>query len=309
MIAARLKQGDEIRVIAPSRSMSVVWEKGFVKALDSLQNQGFKVTFAKHSREMDEWNSSSVQSRVEDIHDAFLDDNVKAILTAIGGFNANQILEHIDYEIIKQHPKILCGYSDITALLHAVYAMTGLVTYHGPHFSTFGIDLDAEYTQKAFFDCVVKSEPFLIAPSKIAKEFIVIQQGSCEGTIVGGNLCTLNLLQGTRFMPQPDDIVLFLEDDNIMGEYFIYEFDRNLQSLLQAYGTKRIKGIVFGRFDDNCHMNADIVRRIIANKIPNDVPVLFGVDFGHVFPLITFPIGGRVRIEAKDHPQIEIPVH
>ena len=225
MLAPKLKLGDEIRVIAPSRSLSILRDENFNKALYYLNNQGFHVTFSKHSWEIDDWNSSSIQSRVEDINEAFLDNNVKAILTAIGGFNVNQILEHIDYSIIRQHPKILCGYSDITALLSAVYAQTGLVTYHGAHFSTFGFEIEPEYTQKAFFDCVMKEDSSTLKPSQNAKEYTVIQQGTCEGTIIGGNLCTLNLLQGTQFMPRSDDIVLFLEDDNIMGDYFIYEFE------------------------------------------------------------------------------------
>jgi len=309
MIAPKLKQGDEIRVIAPSRSLSVVYEEIFRNALSYLEQQGFRVTFSKHSREKDDWDSSSVRSRVEDIHEAFLDDNVKAILTAIGGFNVNQILEHIDYEIIRQHPKIICGYSDITALLNAIYAKTGLIAYHGAHFSTFGFDMEAKYTQRAFFDCVMKSKSITVKPSQAANEYTVIQRGSCEGTIIGGNLCTLNLLQGTQFMPQADEIVLFLEDDNIMGDYFVYELDRNFQSLLQAYGAERIKGVVFGRFDDSCKMNTDTVKRIIADKLPKDIPVMFGVDFGHVFPMITLPIGGKVRIDAASDPQIEIVKH
>ena len=309
MIAQKLKQGDEIRVIAPSRSLAAVWVEKYEKALAYLESQGFKVSFSKHSREMDEWNSSSIQSRVDDIHEAFLDDKVKAILTAIGGFNVNQILEHIDYDIIRQHPKILCGYSDITALLHAVYAETGLVSYNGAHFSTFSFDLEAEYTQKAFFDCVKNNDNITIHPSQAAKKYTIIQQGTCEGTIIGGNLCTLNLLQGTRFMPQADDIVLFLEDNNIMGDYFKYEFDRNFQSLVQACGTDKIKGVVFGRFDESCSMNADVVRSMIADKLPKDIPVVYGVDFGHVFPMITFPIGGRVRVEAFEDPFIEILTH
>lgn len=309
MLAPKLKLGDEIRVIAPSRSLSVVCEEIFRNALSYLEQQSFRVTFSKHSREKDNWNSSSVQSRVTDIHEAFLDNNVKAILTAIGGFNINQILEHIDFEIIRQHPKIICGYSDITALLNAIYAKTGLITYHGAHFSTFGFDNEAGYTQRAFFDCVMKSQSITVEPSQTANEYTVIQRGSCEGTIIGGNLCTLNLLQGTQFMPQADEIVLFLEDDNIMGDYFIYEFDRNFQSLLQNYGTERIKGVVFGRFDDSCKMDADTMKRIITDKLPKDIPALFGVDFGHVYPMITIPIGGRVRINATTDSQIEIFKH
>ena len=309
MLAPKLQKGDEIRVVAPSCSLSYVWKEKAQKALRCLEQQGFHVTFSKHSREIDDWNSSSIQSRVEDIHEAFLDDNVKAILRAIGGFNVNQILEHIDYEIIRQHPMILCGYSDITALLNAIYAKTGLITYHGAHFSTFGFEIEPEYTQKAFFDCVMNEGCLTQNPSQTAKEYTVIRQGVCEGTIIGGNLCTLNLLQGTQFMTQAEDTVLFVEDDNIMGDYFIYEFDRNFQSLLHAYDTERIKGVVFGRFDDNCKMSADVIKSIIDEKLPKDIPVIYGSDFGHVFPMITFPIGGRVRVKAFDDPVIEIMSH
>lgn len=309
MIAPKLKIGDEIRVIAPSRSLSVVREDKYNKALSFLKKQGFNVTFSKHSQERDEWGSSSIASRVEDIHDAFLNENVKMVITAIGGFNVNQILEHIDYELIKQNPKILCGYSDITALLNAIYAKTGLITYHGAHFSTFGFDIEAEYTQKAFFDCMMKDNDLVINPSETAKEYTVIQKGVCKGTIIGGNLCTLNLLQGTEFMPTADNIVLFIEDDNIMGDYFPYEFDRNFQSLLQVYGAKNIKGIVFGRFDECCKMDSKTVKRIVSEKVPKDIPVIFGVDFGHIFPMITFPIGGKVRINTEEKVKIKIMQH
>jgi Uncharacterized proteins, homologs of microcin C7 resistance protein MccF len=125
----------------------------------------------------------------------------------------------------------------------------------------------------------------------------------------GGNLYTLNLLQVTPFMPPEDNVMLFLEDDNIMGDYFVYEFDRNFQSLLQAYGTDKIKGVVFGRFDDSCKMSADVIKSIIADKLPKDIPVVYGADFGHVFPMITFPIGGKVRINATFKPVIELICH
>lgn len=94
-----------------------------------------------------------------------------------------------------------------------------------------------------------------------------------------------------------------------MGEYFIYEFDRNFQSLLQAYGTEHIKGIVSGGFGDSCKINTDAAKRLIADKFPKDIPVLFGFVFGHVFPVITFPISGKVRIVAATDPKIEIVKH
>ncbi len=302
MIANKLSIGDEIRVIAPSRSLSVVRQKVFDKALKFLGDKGFVITFSENSREIDKMNSSSIQSRVEDLHNAFLDKNVKAILTCIGGFNVNQILEYIDYSIITNNPKIICGFSDITALINAIFAKTGLVTYHGTHFSSFGFEKDIEYTNQYFEACLIEEKPYFIKPSKLTKQYHVIQKGLCKGEIVGGNLCTLNLLQGTEFMPKLKNKVLFIEDDNIMGNYFTFEFERNLQSLIQITGFKDVKGIVFGSFNDSCKMDVETIKRIVVTKKQlKNIPIIFNVDFGHVLPFATFPIGGTVRLKAKDN--------
>ena len=100
-------------------------------------------------------------------------------------------------------------------------------------------------------------------------------------------------------MPDICNKVLFLEDDNIMGEYFSYEFDRNLESLLQINGADTIKGIIFGRFEESCNMTLERITDIVCNKVPSNIPVAFGVDFGHVLPITTFPIGGTVSITVK----------
>ena len=310
MIANKLKPGDEIRVVAPSRSQAIIWEQAHHHAMDFWNNSGFNLTFSKNCRELDKYQSSSIASRVEDLHEAFRDPNVKMIITSLGGFNANQLLPYLDYDLIAKNPKIFCGYSDITILQNAIYAKTGLVTYSGPHYSTFGFDVETEYTKQAFLDCLTKDEPLCVTPSKAACQYYVLQEGMCEGTVIGGNLCTVNLLQGTPYMPDIRDKVLFIEDDNIMGEYFSYEFERNLQSLLQIEGADSIKGIVFGRFDDSCGMTLERITDIIRDKIPTDIPVIFGVDFGHIFPIITFPIGGTVKITAcNDKVDIQLLAH
>lgn len=310
MIAEKLKIGDEIRVIAPSRNLTEVRQDIYHHAVNFWKNEGFNLTFSKNSREIGKYHSSSIASRVEDIHEAFCNPNVKMIITCLGGFNVNQLLRHLDYDLIAKHPKILCGYSDITALHNAIYAKTSLVTYHGVHFSTFGFDIEAEYTRKSFLNCTMKNDIIPLTPSKTAMKYYTIQEGVCEGTIIGGNLCTLNLLQGTPYMPDIRNKVLFLEDDNIMGDYFIYEFDRNLESLLQIAGADTIKGIVLGRFDTSCNMTLETVRDIIHDKVSSSIPVVFGVDFGHVLPMITFPVGGTVSINAnKNNPEIAIVKH
>ncbi len=310
MIASKLKLGDEVRVIAPSRNLTEVWQNVHDQAVAFFKREGFDLTFSKNSREVGSFHSSRITSRVEDIHEAFSDPNVKMIITCLGGFNCNKLLRYIDYDLIAKNPKILCGYSDITALHNAIYAKTGLVTYHGPHYGTFTFDKEAEYTRKAFFDCVINDTSFLVEPSETAAKYYTVQEGVCEGTIIGGNLCTLNLLQGTPYMPDIRDKVLFLEDDNIMGDYFCYEFDRNLESLLQTDAADTIKGIVFGRFDDSCNLTLETIAEIIKNKVSSNIPVIFGADFGHVLPMITFPIGGTVRIQAsKNNAEIFIVNH
>ena len=213
MIPNKLKAGDEVRVIAPSRSMVILGEDCKKIATERLESLGLKVTFGKHVMESDsDYMCASIESRVEDLNEAFRDKNVKAILTVIGGFNSNQILDYIDYDAIKENPKIFCGFSDISALSNAIHAKTGLVTYSGPHYSSFGMlkgfDYEMEYFKKMFF----QEEEFEITSSnewsddawfidQENRKFIpndgmfIINEGEAEGDIIGGNLCTLNLLQ------------------------------------------------------------------------------------------------------------------
>ena len=150
IIPPKLKQGDEIRIIAPARSLSLLSEDLIRLAKENFEKQGFKITFSKNCKESDIFMSSSIKSRVEDIHEAFADKNVKAIFTVIGGFNSNQLLKYLDYDLIMNNPKILCGYSDITVLANAITAKTGLVTYSGLHFSTFGMKKEFEYNFEYF---------------------------------------------------------------------------------------------------------------------------------------------------------------
>lgn len=320
MIPNKLKAGDEIRVIAPARSMKLLGEDCIQIANKRFEELGLKLTFGKHVYEADENLSSSVESRVEDLNEAFKDSNVKAIFTVIGGFNSNQIIKYIDYDIIKNNPKILCGFSDITALANSIYAKTGLVTYSGPHYSSFGmkkgfLDYTLEYVKKMFFDDkeieVVSSKEWSNDAWFIDqenREFIkndgmfIINEGEAQGKIVGGNLCTLNLLQGTEFMPSlEEDTVLFLEDDGMAGKLFMVEFDRNLISLIMQKGFENVKGIVIGRAEKVSEMTNEKWTKIIKSKKElENIPVIAGADFGHTTPLITFPIGGNARLEAKD---------
>ena len=154
MIANKLKPGDEVRVIAPSRNLTEVRQDVHHHAVDFWEKEGFRLTFSRNSRETNHLHSSSIVSRVEDIHEAFSDPNVKMIITCLGGFNANQLLRYLDHDLIAKNPKILCGFSDITALINAIYARTGLVTYHGPHYGTFAFEREAEYGEETVYNYV-----------------------------------------------------------------------------------------------------------------------------------------------------------
>ena len=320
MIPNKLKPGDEVRVIAPARSLSLLGADCIEIANKRFAELGLKLSFGKHVKEADENMSSSIESRVEDLNDAFRDENVKAIFTVIGGFNSNQIIKYIDYDLIKNNPKILCGFSDITALANAIYAKTGLVTYSGPHYSSFGMkkgfeEYTLEYIKKMFFE----EEEIKIEASKEwsndawfidqeNREFIkndgmfIINEGEAQGKIVGGNLCTLNLLQGTEFMPSlEEDTILFLEDDGMAERLFMVEFDRNLISLIMQKGFENVKGIVIGRTEKVSEMTNEKWTKIIKTKKElENIPVIAGADFGHTTPLFTFPIGGNARFSAKD---------
>ena len=216
--------------------------------------------------------------------------------------------------MIRNNPKILCGYSDITALNNSFFAKTGLVTYSGPHYSTFGQKLYLDYTVDYFKKCLMNSESFEVLPSKEWSDdewwrdqdgrhllkndgFWILNGGNAEGTLLGGNLCTFNLLQGTEYMPDLADSVLFIEDDS---ESQPHHFDRDLQSIIHQPGFDGVRGIVFGRFQKESNMTVDLLRQIVMSKKQlTNIPVIANADFGHSDPKITFPVGGLASLSVN----------
>jgi len=322
---SKLKKGDEIRVVAPSRSLAIVSEEVRNVANKRFADLGLKLTFGKHLEEKDDFNSSSIESRAEDLHDAFSDKNVKGIITVIGGFNSNQLFRYLDWDLIRKNPKIFCGYSDITALNNALFTKAGLVSYSGPHYSTFGQKLYFDYALDYFKKCLFSEDPFELKPSDIWTDdhwfrnqsernpvknegFWVINDGEASGTILGANLCTFNLLQGTEYFPSLKNSILFIEDDE---ESKSHHFDRDLQSLIHLPDFKHVKGIVIGRFQNASEVTKDLLTKIIKTKKElNNIPVIANVDFGHTDPKITFPVGGLAEIKAAtDSVSIKILKH
>ncbi len=314
---AKLKPGDGVRVITPSRSLAMPWmtEELQTQAKARFKELGLNLSFGKYVMEIDEFSSSSIAHRVEDLHDAFRDTSIQLIITVIGGFNSNQLLRYLDYDLIRKNPKILCGYSDITALGNAIFAKTGLVTYSGPHFFSFGAKKGFDYTLEYFKKCLMSEAPFEVLPSEQWSDdrwandqehrnfmrnegWWVLNEGSAQGTIIGGNMGTFNLLHGTEFMPDIADSILFLEDDD---ETHVAGVDRFLQAIIHQPGFEKVRGIVFGRFEPKTAMTRELLTQIVKTKKElAHLPVTANVDFGHTTPIITFPIGGEVEVVVKE---------
>lgn len=327
IIPEKLRVGDEVRIIAPSRSMSIISNDIIDISIKTLNKMGLKVSFAKNVLECDDFSSSSIHSRVEDIHEAFLDINIKGVLTAIGGFNSNNLLNYLDYDLIKRNPKILCGYSDITAIQNAIFAKTGLVTYSGPHFSSFGMLRGLEFTEDYFKKCLFDKSPYGLIPSELWSDDLwfleqdkrsfsanmglqILREGVAEGVLIGGNLSTFGLLRGSKFIPKLNGAILFLEEDDILGEDSAVEFDRNLQALILSNDFEQVRGVVIGRFSRSCKISFNILKKIISSK-PElfDIPIIANADFGHTTPSVTFPIGGNVKINTQSSNCIVIDKH
>ena len=327
MIPPKLKASDGVRVVTPARSLAMSWinEELKEKAIQRFKKLGLNLSFAEHVNEIDDFNSSSIQSRVSDLHEAFADKSIQLVITVIGGFNSNQLLRYLDYDLIKANPKILCGYSDITALANAIYAKTGLVTYSGPHFFSFGDKQGFDYTLENFKKCLLEDKPFEVKPSpkwsddKWANDqenrnfvknegFWIINEGEAEGKIIGGNQCTLNLLQGTEYMPNIKDSILLLEDDD---EAHVATIDRDLQSIIHQPDFEKVRAIVFGRFQPATKMTRELLTQIVKSKKElNPLPVIGNVNFGHTTPIITFPIGGTAKLLARNNEvKLEIVKH
>lgn len=325
IIPAPLKEGDEIRVIAPSRGIKIISSESREIARKRFEAMGLKVTYGTNTvdENWDLMGSSSIEKRVADIMEAFTDSNVKAIFTMIGGFNSNQLLPFLDYEMIRQNPKIFCGFSDVTALLNGIYAQTGLVVFSGPHFSSFGMRDGIEYTAEHLQEMLFGNGSYLIRPSaewsddlwfvdQNKREFIAnegywtIHEGTAAGTILGGNLGTFDLLLGSSYRPEfKENTILFVENCYASGGDDA-SFLRELQAVAYQPDFGNVKAIVIGRFQKASAITREKMEYII-NALPQlaELPVIANVDFGHTTPLLTLPIGGRCEI-TKDGIQVKI---
>lgn len=307
----RLKKGDHIRVVSPSSSIERIG--GFeanVAAKKKLEALGFRLSFSEHYFENDIFDSAPIASRVADLEAAFADETVDAILTTIGGFNCNELLPYLDFDLIAQNPKIFCGYSDTTALLNAIYAKTGMQTYMGPAYSSFKMVQGQQYQTTSWLNAVTQ-DTYQLTPSLewssddwylpdaprtfYPTEWKVYNPGQASGTAIGGNLSTFALLHGTEFVPKPEKYILFLEEAE---EDHYTEFTRHFAALLQNYPNPQ--AVLIGRFPKETKMTEEILLAILdKHPILKKVPVLYDLDFAHTQPLFTITIGGQVELDTE----------
>lgn len=306
-----------IEVVALSRSLAMICDENKELALKKLKELNYNVSFSKNSNVCDSFISSSIEKRVTDLHSAFKNKDNEIVLAVLGGYNCNQLLDYIDYELLKTNPKKICGYSDITVLLNAIYKMTGIVTYLGPTFHSFSMKKGLETTIESFTQVINEKEYVLSDPEFYSsdkwyddqekrkfiknKGMITINNGKAEGVIIGGNLCSFNLLQGTKYMPDLTDKILFLEDDALVGKEFPYEFDRNLTSLIQQPNFNKVKGIVIGRTQTQTAMTITKWKKILNKKELKEIPIIINANFGHTTPNATIPIGRLCKIDTTSN--------
>lgn len=306
----RLKNGDEIRIIAPSSSRHNNQKQRYLRAQERLESLGYKVSFGESLDSNLHLGTAKAEERAQDFNAAYADKNVKAVMALHGGWAANEILPLIDWQLVQHNPRPLIGFSDITVLLNAIYAKTGTINFLGPNFASLGYDRSWQYTLNSLGEALSGTYSEM-QPSKHwgvwterkghqTKPWKVLQPGKAKATLLGGNAGTFYLLQGTDYQPSFDrDFILAFEDDDEAGKYTAREFSRRLESFLQLPNVRQnLKGLIVGRFQPSSRVSPTDLESILLNKKLEGIPMITGVDFGHTLPMLTLPIGGEIILDA-----------
>ncbi|MCB0568257.1 MAG: LD-carboxypeptidase [Phaeodactylibacter sp.] len=300
LLPRRLQPGDTIGLITPG---SYIDDEGLQKAVDNLIRLGFRPKMARNLRAERGFNAGTDQQRLDDLHAMFSDDSVAGIWCARGGYGCSRLLPGIDYDLIRNNPKALIGYSDVTALLNAVYHKTGLVGFHGP----VGASELTEYTEAQFRAVVMEGRaPYSIPLSteNLQKEdpayqVYTVHGGKARGILVGGNLSLLSAMAGTEYLPASEGKLAFIED---VGER-PYRVDRMLTQLRQAWGLGQVSGIALGIFED-CQPDEGerslSLKETIMDRIQGlGIPAIYGLSFGHIANQCTLPIGIKAELDVE----------
>ena len=292
MLANKLNYGDTIGVVGVSNSLFLNNKyNNFIRAKQFFENKNFKIKFGKYVEEDYYGSCGTKEQKAEDFMKMFLDDEVKAIICLEGGQTCNTFLDLLDYEEIKKHPKILVGYSDITVLLQAIYEKTGLTTFSGPDFISFG-EPKAEEQYKIFEDAFINKrlDKFNNENKKI------IRNGNTSGKIIGTNLGCMMYLLGTEYLPNMNDNILFIESYKTSPN----ECQRRFAHLKQYGIFDKINGVVIGynyalQKDGNTYPQMENI--LLEYTKEYKFPIIKCNSFGHKIVNSIIPIGGNVKIE------------
>ncbi|MBO4293644.1 MAG: LD-carboxypeptidase [Clostridia bacterium] len=300
IIPAKLNKGDTIGVIAPSDP--IVGEKieEVKKAKEMVEKEGFKVKFAKNLFSNTCGYSATAKEKAEDINAMFADKEVKMIWCAKGGNNSNSVFEYLDYDLIRENPKIICGYSDITSITNMIAAKTGLVTFSATNFKTIATDeTDFSYKEaiKRFVD---GSLEFGISEND---KYLTIQEGVAEGELIGGNIFLTKGVTAGKYSVDFEDKLLFIEE---LGFESPPEVVSNSLYFMKQNGVfDKIKGIWIGNYENSMGIALEqIVKDVIGDEY--NFPIIKSNNFGHIETKTVIPIGIKAKIDTSKKIKIEL---
>lgn len=298
----RLASGDTVALVAPASATFQAMDVDIAR--ESLQALGLNVKVGRHLMERHGYLAGADKDRAADLNGFFADAGVNALLPIRGGWGSSRVLPYLDFDVIRRNPKIVLGYSDITALLLSIHAKTGLITFHGPNGMGRWDAWSVEYLKRVLFDgeSVTMENPKSMTERnslvQIENRVRTLTPGTARGRLLGGNLTVLTTILGSPYVPSWDGAILFLED---VGED-LYRVDRMFTQLKLVGALEKIRGFVFGTCSE-CGPGEGFasltLEEILADHItPLGVPAWFGAMIGHQTPQWTLPVGGEVEIDA-----------
>lgn len=299
LIPSKLKIGDTIGIIAPSDPIIGDNIEELNKAKEIVEKKGFKVKYSKNLFLNTNGYSSTAKEKAEDINEMFANNKIKMIWCAKGGENCNSVFEYLDYELIKNNPKIICGYSDITSLTNIISEKTGLVTFSGTNFKTIATD-ETNYSYKEAIKRFVNGN---LEIGHSGEEYITMQEGVAEGELIGGNLSLTRGLVSGKYSIDFTDKILFIEELGFetgpaLASNFLYYMKQN--------GVfDKIKGLWIGNYE---HESGVTLEKIVMDVLENQYkfPIIKSNNFGHTETKTVIPIGTKAKINTNKEAKIEL---
>lgn len=299
-----LQEGDCIGLAAPA---SFFDPQALRVGIEVLQGWGFRVHYTARVFEQYRYLAGSDTARAAELHALFVNPDIKAILCCRGGYGTQRLLPYLDADLIAAHPKIFMGYSDLTSLLLYLHTQCALVTLHGPVVAKDIHPALASAAQRQMKGILMGDAVAMQPPECLMQELMPLSPGEAEGVLLGGCLSLLVCATGTRFQPDTQGCILFLED---RGER-LYAIDRMLTALRLAGVFEGVRGILFGHFEpeaadrDQPYGIQEIILDVLGDL---QVPILYGFPAGHCRSPLTLPFGTKVAIRKGRLVLCETPV-